>query len=159
MIANHEATNGPRCSVKWTEATGELKKRKTFCDLFNMEKLKQTLTMHDRASSVRDPKCTQAWLIGSGIASLTAAMHLIRMQHSYTWPAYWDRHLGGIISSGDAESGLIFHPGSLPYEQCVEHLLHVSLIPRAQGSEKCLLDTIGDFLNWARLARLEIMPR
>jgi oleate hydratase len=126
-----------------------LKKRKTFCDLFNMEKLKQTLTMHDRALSVRDPKSTQAWLIGSGIASLTAAMHLIRdAQASGCNIHILDRHTeteGGIISSGDVESGLIFHPGSLLYEQCVEHLLYVSLIPRAQGSEKCLLDTIGDF--------------
>jgi oleate hydratase len=34
--------------------------------------------MHDTVSTVRDPESTQAWLVGSGIASLAAAVHLIR---------------------------------------------------------------------------------
>lgn len=114
-----------------------------------MEKLNQTPTIHDKFPTIRDPKSTQAWLVGSGIASLAAAVHLIRDAQV---PGYnihiLDRHSrtgGGITSSGDAESGFILHPGSLPYfhDECVENLL--SLVPGARGSDKSLLDTMRDF--------------
>jgi oleate hydratase len=66
----------------------------------------------------RDPNDTQAWLIGSGIASLAAAVHLIR---DPLLPAQiihiLDRHTatgGGIKSSGNAEKGYVLHTGCLP---------------------------------------------
>jgi oleate hydratase len=105
--------------------------------------------MGDKNLPVRDPETTQAWLIGSGIASLAAAVHLIKDARLLGSNIHiLDRHMktgGGITSSGDAENGFFIHPGSLPYFQgeCVENLL--SLVPNARGSEKSLLDSIRDF--------------
>ncbi|OKO94685.1 Oleate hydratase [Penicillium subrubescens] len=105
--------------------------------------------MHDTVSSVRDPESTQAWLVGSGIASLAAAVHLIRDARLPGRNIHiLDRHAetgGGITSAGNAENGYILYPGSLPYfhDECVDNLL--SLVPSASGSDKSLLDTIRDF--------------
>lgn len=105
--------------------------------------------MDDKAPIARDPDSTHAWLIGSGIASLAAAVHLIK-DARLPGPNIHilDRHTntgGGITSSGDAKNGFIIHPGSLPYfhDECVENLL--SLVPTARGSEKSLLDSIRDY--------------
>jgi oleate hydratase len=105
--------------------------------------------MNDKALTVRDPESTHAWLIGSGTASLAAAVHLIRDAHLPGSSIHiLDRHTktgGGITSSGDAEHGYFIHPGSLPYfhGECVENLL--SLVPNVRGSEKSLLDSIRHF--------------
>lgn len=110
--------------------------------------------MDDKASTyrARDPRSINAWLIGSGIASLAAAVHLIndaRVPGSHIH--ILDRHEqtgGGITSSGDANAGFIINPGSLPYfhDECVENLLR--LVPAAKGSAKSLLDSIrGDELS------------
>lgn len=105
--------------------------------------------MDRRKSPVRDPGNTQAWLVGSGIASLAAAVHLI---HDAGLPGcninILDHNAeigGGLISSGDANNGFILHPGCLPYfnDQSVENLL--SLVPSARGSDKSLLDAVGNF--------------
>lgn len=97
----------------------------------------------------RDPESIKAWLIGSGIASLAAAVHLIKDAKLPGSSIHiLDRHEksgGGITSSGDSENGFVIHPGSLPYfhAECVENLL--SLVPKTQGSDKSLLDSIRDF--------------
>lgn len=105
--------------------------------------------MNYKAELDRDPDSTHAWLIGSGIASLAAAVHLIR-DARLPGPNIHilDRNAktgGGITSSGDAENGFFIHPGSLPYfhDECVENLL--SLVPSARGSDNSLLDSIRDF--------------
>ncbi|GCB21941.1 oleate hydratase [Aspergillus awamori] len=96
----------------------------------------------------RDPKTTQAWLIGSGISSLAGAVHLI---HDAGVPAanihILDVHShagGGIKSCGDAKNGYVLYTGSLPYfhDRCVEHLL--SLVPSADNPKQSLLDSIKE---------------
>lgn len=105
--------------------------------------------MNPQVSTIRDPGSTQAWLIGSGIASLTAAVHLIKdaqMPGSNIHILDWhEKSGGGITSSGDPVKGFVIRPGCLPYfhAECVENLL--SLIPMAQNSDKSLLDSIRDF--------------
>ncbi|GKZ37876.1 hypothetical protein AbraIFM66950_009704 [Aspergillus brasiliensis] len=97
----------------------------------------------------RDPKTTQAWLIGSGIASLAGAVHLI---HDAGVPPanihILDVHShagGGIKSCGDPENGYVLYTGSLPYfhDRCVEQLL--SLVPNADDPKRSLLDSIKEF--------------
>ena len=96
----------------------------------------------------RDPKTTQAWLIGSGISSLAGAVHPI---HDAGVPAanihILDVHShagGGIKSCGDAKNGYVLYTGSLPYfhDRCVEHLL--SLVPSADNPKQSLLDSIKE---------------
>lgn len=106
-------------------------------------------TMNPKTSNVRDPGTTQAWLIGSGIASLAAAVHLIKDAKMPGSNIHiLDRHAkpgGGIMSFGDSENGFLIRPGSLPYfhAECVEHLL--SLVPVAKNADKSVLDSIRDF--------------
>lgn len=124
-------------------------RRKTSLICPSMDKMKQPLTMHETLSSLRDPGSTQVWLVGSGIASLAAAVHLIKDARVPGCNIHiLDRHEktgGGIASSGDSKKGFILHPGCLPYfhDECVENML--SLVPSDRGSEKSLLDTIRDF--------------
>ncbi|PWY84831.1 67 kDa myosin-cross-reactive antigen like protein [Aspergillus heteromorphus CBS 117.55] len=100
------------------------------------------------ASEKRDPATTQAWLIGSGIASLSAAVHLIR--DANVTPSHihiLDVHShagGGITGCGNAQDGYVLYTGSLPYfhDRCVEELL--SLVPSLDNPEKSLLDSIKD---------------
>lgn len=105
--------------------------------------------MTPKPSIVRDPDSTQAWLVGSGIASLAAAVHLIRDAKLPGSNIHiLDRHAntgGGISSSGDAEHGFVLYPGSLPYFQteCIEDLL--SVVPSTEGSDKSLLAAIREF--------------
>jgi oleate hydratase len=104
--------------------------------------------MGDKNSPIRDPETTQAWLIGSGIASLAAAVHLIREAGLPGCNIHiLDRHAktgGGITSSGDSNKGYILYPGSLPYfhDESIENLL--SLVPSARGLNKSLWNTIRD---------------
>lgn len=104
------------------------------------------MTENPSTGRARDSRSTNAWLIGSGIASLTAAVHLINDAHVPGSHIHiLDRHErtgGGITSSGDANTGFIMNPGSLPYfhDESVENLL--SLVPTAKGSRKSLLESI-----------------
>lgn len=96
----------------------------------------------------RDPNNVQAWLVGSGIASLTAALHLIK-EAKVPGPNVHiiDTHKGsggGMRISGNEEGGYF-----LPYEctphfhgNCVERLL--SLIPSAADSRKSVLEVVHD---------------
>ncbi|OOF97533.1 hypothetical protein ASPCADRAFT_395744 [Aspergillus carbonarius ITEM 5010] len=101
------------------------------------------------SSAKRDPTATHAWLIGSGIASLSAAVHLI---HDANVPAAnvhildVHSHAGGAIKScGNAEDGYVLYTGSLPYfhDRCVEQLL--ALVPDGENPQKSLLQSIKDF--------------
>ncbi|KAJ0423217.1 streptococcal 67 kDa myosin-cross-reactive antigen like family-domain-containing protein [Aspergillus carlsbadensis] len=94
----------------------------------------------------RDPNNTQAWLVGSGISSLAAALHLIKDAKVPGSNIHIiDTHKGsggGLTMLGDEESGYF-----LPFEctphfhgSCVERLL--SLIPSETGPEKSILDTV-----------------
>ncbi|RAL00842.1 oleate hydratase [Aspergillus ibericus CBS 121593] len=97
----------------------------------------------------RDPAATHAWLIGSGIASLSAAVHLIHDAHVPAANVHIldvHSHAGGAIKScGNAEDGYVLYTGSLPYfhDRCVENLL--SLVPDAEDSQKSLLQSIKEF--------------
>jgi oleate hydratase len=94
----------------------------------------------------RDPNNTQAWLVGSGISSLAAALHLIK-DAKVPGPSIHiiDTHNGsggGLRMEGSEESGYF-----LPFEctphfhgSCVERLL--LLIPTAAGSDKSILETV-----------------
>jgi oleate hydratase len=97
----------------------------------------------------RDPEYTHAWLVGSGIASLAAAVHLIQ---DAMVPArnihILDVHRGtggGIKSCGTPENGYVLYSGCLPYfqDKCMEDLL--SLVPSANAPDMSILDTIRDF--------------
>ncbi|OQD78914.1 hypothetical protein PENANT_c072G09162 [Penicillium antarcticum] len=94
----------------------------------------------------REPNHTQAWLIGSGIASLSAAVHLI---NDAKVPAanihILDLHSGsggGMNPSGDAENGYFLpfecHPHF--YGSCLEKLL--SAVPSQTEANKSILDAI-----------------
>lgn len=97
----------------------------------------------------REPKEVQAWLIGGGIASLSAAVWLL--QKAKVPPSQihiLDIHesSGGAMEevSGDLESGYVLHTGAQLYfhEQCVEELL--GMVPSRDDPEKSILQTIKD---------------
>lgn len=96
----------------------------------------------------RNPKSTQVWLIGSGIASLAAAVHLIKDAKVLAPNIHiLDVHKGsggGIKSCGDAEKGYTLYAGCLPYfhGKCVEDLL--SHVPSTEVPGKSILDTVKD---------------
>ncbi|KAG2416036.1 hypothetical protein HFD88_007228 [Aspergillus terreus] len=94
----------------------------------------------------RDPSNTQAWLIGSGITSLAAALHLIKdarvpgqnihILESNKNPG------GGMTIHGGTESGyfLPFECSPYFYGSCVERLL--SLIPCGTDPDRSVMDTV-----------------
>jgi oleate hydratase len=97
----------------------------------------------------RNPDNTHAWLIGSGIASLSAAVHLIREARVPPSNIHIvDVHPstgGGIRSCGNAENGYMLYTGCLPYfhDRCVEDFL--SLVPSKQDPKASLLESIKDY--------------
>jgi oleate hydratase len=97
----------------------------------------------------RDPGSTHAWLVGSGIASLAAAVHLIKEAKVPASNVHiLDVHTGtggGIKSCGNAEDGYVLYTGCLPYfhDKCMEELL--SLVPSPKAPDKSILDIIRDF--------------
>jgi oleate hydratase len=97
----------------------------------------------------RNPKESHAWLIGSGIASLAAAVYLIRDAKMTAINIHiLDVHArtgGRIKSCGNAEYGYVLYAGSLPYfhDRCVDELL--SLVLNSKAANKTILGTIYDF--------------
>ncbi|KAJ5480473.1 hypothetical protein N7530_005982 [Penicillium desertorum] len=98
----------------------------------------------------RDPKDVQAWLIGSGIASLAAAVHLVKQANIPARQVHiLDVHKGsgGAMEevSGDPNDGYVLHTGAQPYfhEDCVEELL--KLVPSPDNPENTIWDTIEDY--------------
>jgi oleate hydratase len=91
-------------------------------------------------SSSRDAQKTQAWLIGGGIASLAAAVHLIKRaevpaNHIHILDVH-DSSGGAMHISGDSAKGYVINAGAQPYlhEDCVEELR--SMLPNLQGPIK-----------------------
>ncbi|KAL4757475.1 oleate hydratase [Aspergillus foveolatus] len=111
----------------------------------------------------RDPNNVQAWLVGSGIASLTTAVHLIR-EAKVPGPNVHliDTHKGtggGMKMQGTEDSGYF-----LPYEctphfhgSCVERLL--SIIPSPANPEKSILQAVRDRDAGARSTVAANVPR
>jgi oleate hydratase len=101
-----------------------------------------------------DPRNVQAWLIGSGIASLAAAVNLIkRAKVPANQVHILDIHKGsgGALEgvTGNPSDGYILHTGAQPsfHEDCVEKLL--TEIPSIDDPEKSVLDvTKRDFPDW-----------
>ncbi|KAE8354936.1 oleate hydratase [Aspergillus coremiiformis] len=105
--------------------------------------------IHREGRSRRDPENVQAWLIGGGIASLAAAVHLIK---DAKVPArnihLLDEHKlpgGAMQSSGDPQNGYLLRTACLPYfhDICVEDLL--SYVPSATNPERSIMDAVRDF--------------
>lgn len=96
----------------------------------------------------RDPRNVQAWIIGSGIASLAAAVNLVKKakvpaNQVHILDAH-DGSGGAIQVAGDADKGYILHTGAQPYflEPCVEDLL--AMVPSVNDPKKTVLETIKE---------------
>ncbi|KAI2786767.1 hypothetical protein POX_g09160 [Penicillium oxalicum] len=99
----------------------------------------------------RDPQNVQAWLVGSGIASLAAAVHLINKAKVPPNQIHiLDAHHasgGAMETSGDEKNGYILHTGAQPYfyEQCVKDLL--AMVPSHESPDKNLWEVIREHGN------------
>lgn len=99
------------------------------------------ITPHNPTAERADAENLQVWLVGGGIASLAAAVFLIK--DADVPPSHihiFDLHTkpgGGVRSSGDAANGYVLHPGQqISYhDSCTEKLLAQVLVP---GTEKPL---------------------
>ena len=98
----------------------------------------------------RDPKDVQAWLIGSGIASLAAAVHLVKQANVPACQVHiLDIHKGsgGAMEevTGNSNDGYVLHTGAQPYfhDDCVEELL--TMVPSPNNPEKTVWETIKDY--------------
>lgn len=96
----------------------------------------------------RNHQEVQAWLIGSGVASLAAAVHLINQGKV---PAHQIHILdvhhgsGGAMNiSGNSREGYVLHTGAQPYlhEDCVKDLL--SMVPSAGNPEKTVWEDLKE---------------
>ena len=102
----------------------------------------------------REPNHTQAWLIGSGIASLSTAVHLINdAKVSAANIHILDLHSGsggGLNPSGDAENGYFLpfecHPHF--YGSCLKRLL--SVVPSQTQANKSMMDAIQTYERFQR---------
>lgn len=96
---------------------------------------------------VRDPKNVQAWIIGSGVASLAAAVHLVKLAKVPAKQIHLlESHhgTGGAMEiSGNATDGYTLHAGAQPYfyEDCVKQLL--SMVPSPKSADKSALEDIN----------------
>jgi oleate hydratase len=102
----------------------------------------------------REPNHIQAWLIGSGIASLSAAVHLINdakvpganinVLDVHSGPG------GEMNPSGDAQNGYFIPFGCHPHfhGSCMERLL--SLVPSQAQPGRSMMDAIRTFEKFER---------
>ncbi|KAE8130793.1 oleate hydratase [Aspergillus pseudotamarii] len=103
---------------------------------------------HKESSNRRDPGNVQAWLIGGGIASLAAAVHLIndaKVPGKNVHLLDEHRRAGGAMqSSGDAENGYVLRTACLPYfhDICVQDLL--SYVPSPGNNGRSIMDVVRD---------------
>ncbi|GES64667.1 67 kDa myosin-cross-reactive antigen family protein [Aspergillus terreus] len=94
----------------------------------------------------RDPSKVEAWILGSGLPSLTAAVHLIQEAGVPPSRVHILEKLsmagGGTVSYGDATSGYDFRAGGQPQfnDVCMEHLL--SLVPSTTRPGRTVLDDL-----------------
>ncbi|RHZ73296.1 hypothetical protein CDV55_101297 [Aspergillus turcosus] len=97
----------------------------------------------------RDPSNVQAWLVGSGMACLAAAVHLIREGNVPGKNIHiLDLHLGfggEMGTSGDAENGYFVPFECHPYfhGDCMKNML--SIIPSRDEPGKSMMDDIFSF--------------
>lgn len=102
----------------------------------------------------RDPENVHAWLVGSGVASLAAAVHLIKQAKVPPHRVHiLDTHprCGGAMQvSGDARNGYVLHTGTQPYfhEDCVKDLL--AMIPDARHPNKTAWEAIKEYEQHTR---------
>jgi oleate hydratase len=101
-----------------------------------------------QAQEQRVPDRVDAWIIGSGVASLASAVHLIcdanvpasqiHILESRSTPG------DGIISTGDPLNGYDHQPGCMPTfnDACMERLL--ALVPSTIGSGRTVLEDIKE---------------
>ncbi|GAB1214052.1 hypothetical protein ATERTT37_003209 [Aspergillus terreus] len=88
----------------------------------------------------------EAWILGSGLPSLTAAVHLIQEAGVPPSRVHILEKLsmagGGTVSYGDATNGYDFRAGGLPQfnDVCMEHLL--SLVPSTTRPGRTVLDDL-----------------
>ncbi|OJJ37068.1 hypothetical protein ASPWEDRAFT_26485 [Aspergillus wentii DTO 134E9] len=110
--------------------------------------------MPDKPKSQSQPDL-DAWILGSGIASLSAAVHLLR---DANLPPHRIHILesrtisgGGSISSGDPVNGYDYRAGCMPgfNDVCMEDLL--SLVPMGNGSGRTIKEEIKDFNSKERI--------
>lgn len=103
---------------------------------------------------LRDPQNVQAWLVGSGAASLAAAVHLVKQAKV---PAHQvhilDAHHatgGAMEASGNPKDGYILHTGAQPYfyEQCVTDLL--MMVSSPEQPDKTLYEAIRERERFTR---------
>ncbi|EAW06849.1 oleate hydratase [Aspergillus clavatus NRRL 1] len=98
---------------------------------------------------IRDPQKVQAWLIGSGIESLAAAVHLIHDAHVPGPNIHiLDLHRGSggrLKTTGDATNGYFLPVDCHPYFHgpCTERLL--SLIPSDESQHASLMDAVNAY--------------
>ncbi|KAJ5401718.1 uncharacterized protein N7487_007614 [Penicillium crustosum] len=96
----------------------------------------------------RDPKDVQAWLIGSGVASLAAAVHLINQTKVPARQVHiLDVHHGSggaMKTSGNSQDGYMLHTGAQPYfhGDCVQDLL--AMIPSPANPDQTVWEDIKE---------------
>ena len=102
----------------------------------------------------RDPQDVHAWLIGSGVASLAAAVHLVNQAKVPANRVHiLDVHHGsggGMEVSGNSTDGYVLHTGAQPYfhEECVTDLL--SMVPSARNPGKTAWEDIIGYERYTR---------
>jgi oleate hydratase len=109
---------------------------------------------HHSEVPLRQPSKIQAWLIGGGIASLAAAVHLIRDAKVPGSKIHvLDVHRGsggGMETTGNPTTGYMVYTGRQPYfhNGCMGELL--SLVPHPMDSDKTLLETLREDMTGRR---------
>ncbi|KAI2708954.1 hypothetical protein CBS147318_9246 [Penicillium roqueforti] len=103
----------------------------------------------NQLSEKRDPNNLDAWILGSGIASLTAAVHLIQEASVPPSRIHILERLefagGDSVTSGDSVNGYHYQAGSMPSlnDSCMERLF--SLVPSKTDPNKTVLDEMIEF--------------
>lgn len=99
-----------------------------------------------------EPRCpdkTDAWILGSGITSLTTAVLLIQEAHIPPSRIHiletLEKAGGGSVSTGDPNNGYDYHAGAMPAFNgiCMEKLL--SLVPSKSDPRKTALDDLCEY--------------
>lgn len=96
----------------------------------------------------RNPQNVQAWLIGSGVASLAAAVHLISQAKVPASQVHiLDIHHGSggaMKMTGNSRDGYVLHTGAQPYfhEDCVKNLL--AMVPSPGNPNKTCWEDIKE---------------
>lgn len=101
------------------------------------------------AQARRTPDKVDAWILGSSVASLASAIHLIsdaNVPASQIHILESDSTAGdGVTSTGDPLNGYDHRPGCLPSfnDVCMRKLL--AIVPSASGSRRTVLGDIENF--------------